>query len=139
MLKTTSDARHLVHQTISEHSIKLLRIGESLKNSARNIPDRKKMEAEYLRGRMQKMLMNRFEQEGKRLENFEKLKSYAEPSQILKFGFSISRFEGKALKDSSALKENDLIETQVYKGKIKSRVTDIEKKLYIRKTKEDTG
>jgi len=138
LLKTTSNARHLVQQTISEHSIQLLKTRESMKNSVRNIADRKKMEAEFLNGRMQKMLLNRFEQEEKRLENYEKLRSYADPSQILKFGFSISRAGGKALKDSSVLNKDDLIETQLYKGKIKSRVTDIEKKLYIRKTKEDT-
>ena len=79
------------------------------------------------------------ERERKRLENYTKLKSYAEPGQILKLGFSISRFRGKALKDTASLSPGDLIETELNRGKINSSVTDIEKKLYIRKTKERSG
>ncbi len=139
LLTITSNARHLVQQTISEHSFQLLRIGETLKNTARNIPERKRMEAVFITERMQKLLLNRFEREEKRLENYVKLMSYAEPAQILKLGFSISRYGGKALKDNSVLKKDDMIETELYQGKIRSRVTDIEKKLYFRKTKDDTG
>jgi len=138
LLRLTSDARHLVQETIKGHSIHLLRLGETLKSNSRAIPKQKRVEIEFAGQRMQKLLSNLFNSEKKRLENYDKLKSYAEPAQILKLGFSISRFQSKALKDSSVLRNNDSIETELYDGKIKSKVTDIEKKLYISKTKEDS-
>ena len=97
------------------------------------------MEVVHATGRLVQQSLNLIDREEKRLEKFDKLKTYAEPSHILKLGFSISRFRGEALKDSSSLSPGDLIETELNKGKIKSKVTDIEKKLYIRKSKKRTG
>ena len=47
---------------------------------------------------------------------------FSNPSLILKRGFSISRINGKALKNASKLKENDIIETQLYQGYVKSKI-----------------
>jgi exodeoxyribonuclease VII large subunit len=139
LLRTISGARHLIQNTISGHSIHLLRLTENLKNLGRYIPEKRSMELEYVRARITGSVPAIFEQEHKKLENYMKLKSYAEPSQILKLGFSISRYNNKALKDSSLIREGEEMETALYSGKIKSRVTDIEKKGYIRKRKNDSG
>ncbi len=44
------------------------------------------------------------------------------PSNILKRGFSITRYKGKAVTDASELKSGDELVTQVYDGELKSRV-----------------
>jgi len=46
----------------------------------------------------------------------------SDPGLILKRGFSISRINGKAIKDASMLKENDILETQLYRGSVKSKI-----------------
>jgi exodeoxyribonuclease VII large subunit len=139
LLRRTSDARLLVRQILGDHSIRLLRLGEVLKNSARNIPVWKKMEAENLTSRLVHQVHAFLGNERKRLDNYTKLKTYAEPSQILRLGFSITRLRDKALKNISPLTRGDLIETELSQGKFESKVTDIEKKLYIRRTKERSG
>lgn len=139
LLRTTGDARYLIQQTIRDHSIRILRLGESLKNTVRYLPERKHMEWINASNRLRQLTGNLIEREWKRLENYLKLKTYAEPAQILKLGFSISRFMGSALKDAAGINPGDLIETELSKGKIESRVTDIEKKPYFRKNKETTG
>lgn len=45
-----------------------------------------------------------------------------DPQNILKRGYSITFHQGKAVRDASALKTGDEIETKVYKGSIKSIV-----------------
>lgn len=134
LLKRTSGTRHRVQQIISGHQFRLLRSLEALKNLTRNVPEKKRMEAAYLKSRLKQLSFNQLEREGKRLENYRKLTSYAEPGRIMKLGFSISRFKGKALKDASGLRKNDEIETELSRGKFASKVTDIGKKTYIRKT-----
>ncbi len=139
LLLLTGRVRHRIQQTIGDHLIRLIRQGEHLKNSAMNLNLRKKLEVTHASGRLKQQINNALEHERKRLENYAKLLSYAEPGQILKLGFSISRFRGKALKDTASLNPGDLIETELNRGKINSAVTDIEKKLYFRKTKERSG
>jgi len=48
-----------------------------------------------------------------------------DPLNVLKRGYSIAYFEGKALRDSSVLRIGDNISTRVFKGTFKSRVEAI--------------
>jgi exodeoxyribonuclease VII large subunit len=139
LLRVTGRGRHIIQKTIGDHRIRILRLGEQLKNSSRNLPDRKKVELLQAYGRLKQHVSLFLEHEKKRLVHHAKLKSYAEPEQILKLGFSVSRYKGKALKDIAGLKRGEIIETELNTGKIRSEITDLEKKLYIRKTKEETG
>lgn len=54
------------------------------------------------------------------LENLEKNIQILDPINILKRGFSITRFNGKAVKGSTEVSEGDVLETQLYSGKIAS-------------------
>ncbi|HEC43575.1 MAG TPA: hypothetical protein ENI20_12185 [Bacteroides sp.] len=139
LLRVTGRGRHIIQKTIGDHRIRILRLGEQLKNSSRNLPDRKKVELLHAYGRLKQHVSLFLEHEKKRLVHHAKLKSYAEPEQILKLGFSVSRYKGKALKDIAGLKMGEIIETELNTGKIRSEITDLEKKLYIRKTKEETS
>ncbi len=46
----------------------------------------------------------------------------ADPARLLKLGFSIARFKGKAVRDASALAEGDELEITLEKGTVKSVV-----------------
>ena len=54
------------------------------------------------------------------LENLEKNIQILDPINILKRGFSITRFNGKAVKGSTEVSEGDVLETQLYSGNIAS-------------------
>lgn len=57
-----------------------------------------------------------------RIGNVEEKIQLLHPDNILKRGYSITRFKGKAVSDASKLKPGDEIVTQVYKGEMRSRV-----------------
>jgi exodeoxyribonuclease VII large subunit len=139
LLKTSSGTRHAIQLSISRHSRRLLEIRENLKNDARNIPERKKLETAFIMRRLPQVVHNLLDREKKRLDHYRKLTSYAEPSQILKLGFSVTRHGGKALKNVESLAEGDQLETELHEGKVSSRVINLGKKLYIRTSKEDSG
>lgn len=57
-----------------------------------------------------------------RLRSLGKLTEYSSPDKILSRGFSITLKDGKALKDTKKVKQNDELTTILFKGKIKSKV-----------------
>ena len=93
-----------------------------------HIPHNRKIESGHLRQRFLQLLYNTFEGENERLEKYSRLITYAEPVQILKMGFSITRKDGKALKDVTGAGRGTVVETELYRGKFKSKITDIKKK-----------
>jgi exodeoxyribonuclease VII large subunit len=136
LLRRTTDARHLVRNSITEYSLGMLRLTEQLKNSAGIIRERKTLETVHTMSRLKQASLNLAERERKRLDNHARLNAYADPAQVLKLGFSIARYKGKALKDTDKLKKDDTIETELSRGKIESKVTGLKKKLYIRSSEK---
>jgi exodeoxyribonuclease VII large subunit len=56
------------------------------------------------------------------LEILEKKNHYLNPQNILKRGYSITLHNGKNIKTSDEVKNEDLVDTVLYKGRIKSKV-----------------
>ena len=50
---------------------------------------------------------------------------YTNPSTILSKGYSITLFNKKPIKDTSEIKNTDIIETRLFKGKIESEIIRI--------------
>ena len=69
-------------------------------------------------------LTNSLNSLNKDLDIFQEKVRLLNPLNVLKRGFSITLKDGKVIKDASILKNRDQIETILYKGKIKSEVTD---------------
>ena len=65
-------------------------------------------------------LERRLTSERHRMEMFEEKVRALDPALLLRRGYSITLFKGKAVKDPSELKEGDEIETRLEKGTIKS-------------------
>jgi exodeoxyribonuclease VII large subunit len=128
LLKLTGNARFQVQQQLRSNDILITRFMERLRSTAKHIPQRKTIESVHLRQRFQQLIHNKMEGEDKRLEDYHRLLAYAEPGQILRMGFSISRKDGKALKDVKNTRPGTIVETELYRGKFKSKITDIQKK-----------
>ncbi|MCM8829547.1 MAG: exodeoxyribonuclease VII large subunit [Candidatus Omnitrophica bacterium] len=58
------------------------------------------------------------------LERQEDRISFMSPINVLKRGYSITFKDGRVVKDVSELKKGEIIETQLYRGKIKSKVEE---------------
>ena len=69
------------------------------------------------------ILINR---EHNRLDNLDNKIKNADPQRILKLGFTVTRINGKAVKDVSLLKSGDIIETEFAMGRATSEVKDTE-------------
>ena len=57
-----------------------------------------------------------------KIDSIENLLKVLDPSNTLKRGYSITRVNGKAVKDESSLNKDAIITTRLYRGEIKSKV-----------------
>jgi exodeoxyribonuclease VII large subunit len=128
LLRITGNVRFQVQRKLRSHDQLLTRLMEKLRSSAKYIPQRKSIESVHIMERFRRLIQHRMKGENKRLEEYNRLVTYAEPGQILKMGFSISRLDGKALLDVMNTRPGNIVETELYRGKFKSKVTDIKKK-----------
>ena len=51
---------------------------------------------------------------------------YVDPKNILEKGFSITRVNGKAVRETDCVKQGDVLETELFRGVIRSEIKDIE-------------
>ena len=61
----------------------------------------------------------------KSLGSIEDKISLLSPANVLKRGFSITRINGFSMRDTNKIKVGDSIETELYEGKISSKVETI--------------
>lgn len=73
--------------------------------------------------RMQSAAARRMERQRFRLEKIESMVRVLSPVNTLNRGYSITRIDGKALRDPSALAEGTVIETELAEGTITSKIT----------------
>lgn len=66
---------------------------------------------------------NQLYEQSKKLDYIKKSISYLDPQNVLKKGYSITKYKGKALKNPSKLKQGAEIETTLFNGKIVSKVS----------------
>lgn len=78
---------------------------------------------------------NVFSVQRHQLELAETKMHFADPCNVLKRGFSITRVNGKAIQDAAALRVGDRVETELWKAKFESEVVAIETK----NRKEENG
>ena len=65
--------------------------------------------------------------EGNRIDQLALRANALDPQWLLKRGYSITLFNGKAVHDPAMLKEGDIIETRVEKGSIVSTIHHMDK------------
>lgn len=65
---------------------------------------------------------NQLDEQLRKLNYFEKAVSHLDPLNVLKKGYSITKYKGKPVTNASKLKQGDEIETILYEGEIISKV-----------------
>lgn len=70
------------------------------------------------------LLTHQFKKQEDRMVAFEKYVQLLDPKNILRRGYSITRFKNTALLDLSKININDEVETVLYHGTITSKITD---------------
>ena len=75
-----------------------------------------KMTEKYTKSRLNYLHLN--------LDILKERNQYLDPSEILKRGYSITRFNKELIKDGTILKKGNIIETLFHKGKRRSKIVD---------------
>jgi len=81
-----------------------------------------------LENRLLRISKVHLEKQHKELHHFEEKIQLMKPENLLKKGYSLTLTEGKPISSVEGLEEGTLLETLLYKGKIESRITKIDKK-----------
>ena len=102
---------------------KLQAFAQSLSWQSKNRLQQEKHNISILNQRLQLFSQHFFKDKYGELDNISRLINMADPIQLLKRGFSVSRINGKALQSLAEVKEGDVIETLLLDGKVKSKVT----------------
>lgn len=102
---------------------KLQAFAQSLSWQSKNRLQQEKHNISILNQRLQLFSQHFFKDKYGELDNISRLINMADPIQLLKRGFSVSRINGKALQSLAEVKEGDVIETLLLDGKVKSTVT----------------
>ncbi|WP_149914772.1 exodeoxyribonuclease VII large subunit [Sphingobacterium cavernae] len=107
----------------SQERIKLQEFAQALSWSSKNRLQQEKHNINILSQRLQLFSQHFLKEQNASLENIARLIKMADPSQLLKRGFSITRVNGKAVQSISDVQIGDNIETILIDGTIQSQVT----------------
>ncbi|HLS39004.1 MAG TPA: exodeoxyribonuclease VII large subunit, partial [Sphingobacterium bovisgrunnientis] len=107
----------------SQERIKLQEFAQALSWSSKNRLQQEKHNINILSQRLQLFSQHFLKEQNASLENIARLIKMADPSQLLKRGFSITRVNGKAVQSISDVQIGDNIETILIDGIIQSQVT----------------
>ncbi len=116
--------RYVSLEDISGMQLKMHHLFKDIRNSARGRLLKNMQQQEAVRKMFIHACQTSTAQIQHHLNILENRNQYLSPMEILKRGYSITRQNGKIVKDGKLLHEGDLLETLFYKGKRKSRVVE---------------
>lgn len=141
-----SDFKRLTQSVLENNRNKMRLLSQQLEHGAKLYVHNRNSGFEQIRSRINNRVMLLLERQGVLLNNlrgkmsvgahslFVAQKSvlelaeakirFADPKNVLERGYSITRVNGQAVRDAANVKEGDTVETVLYKGRIKSIVTD---------------
>lgn len=96
--------------------------------SSKSFLQSKKNKVDNILKDLQLFSRQQFKEQQNHLTHAARLINIASPKQILKRGFSITRFQGKAITDPALLPDNTTLETELYQGTLQSTLTSKESK-----------
>ena len=111
---------HYVQQKLSTVNSQLSTIQESIPRLFSIVKTRQEAKLDAFYQRLLTALDHRLTSERHRMELIEEKAKALDPALLLKRGYSITLFNGRAVRDPQSLKEGDEIETRIEKGIIKS-------------------
>ena len=81
-----------------------------------------RQQIQYAAGALKKTTLSLLSDKHSGLLSMEQTTRLLDPRNVLRRGYSITRFKGKALKDTTLLHEEDIVETVLSQGKIISKI-----------------
>ena len=118
-----SQLKNINERFILNKNRKLSELNNSINNKAKQICIKEKALLNEYKLKLKNRSIRYLNANKHKLALFENTNNLLNPQNILKKGYSLTLLNGKVIKDSKQLKNNDKIETQLSKGKIKSVVT----------------
>jgi exodeoxyribonuclease VII large subunit len=94
---------------------------------ARRVLDRNLNQLHHFQNSLHSCSRSLFQEEKSELRNLTNSIELLSPQNILKRGYSITRHNGKVVRDTKELQEGDLVETEFFSGKAASNITSIKK------------
>ena len=117
----------LVRQTnerVEKENARISQIGYQCSMAVRKLVSGQNSKLQQIKLRLGYVVQEAIARMQHHLNILEERNQYLNPLEILKRGYSITRQNGKIVKDGKLLDKGDFLETLFYKGKIKSRVID---------------
>lgn len=118
-------SQHLLHAS-KAYTVNRMNVFDALKSNLANrlvlLEDRQKNKLQNYRTAVGQYTGRILEDHKRRLELAANTVKLVDPKKVLKRGYSITRLNGKAVKDVAYLKKGDLLETEMAEGKVDSVV-----------------
>ncbi len=117
----------LVRQTnerVEKENARISQIGYKCSMAVRKLVSGQNSKLQQIKLRLGYVVQEAIARMQHHLNILEERNQYLNPLEILKRGYSITRQNGKIVKDGKLLDKGDFLETLFYKGKRKSRVID---------------
>lgn len=122
--KLTTALPVLVEKTLNEHRRQLTATANAAVYAGNNRILRAFSKEDTMRQSIVQAYRNLMSKEAQRLTAFENLTSALSPQNTLKRGYSITRLNGKALKDTNKLRPGDTIATTLSSGTLTSTIIE---------------
>ncbi|MFO7938428.1 MAG: exodeoxyribonuclease VII large subunit [Bacteroidales bacterium] len=113
---------HKAQQSLSARRYQTLTLTQHIKNAAEHQHISARQHIYQRQIQLKTHSLQRLSRHNVGLQAQEALLTSIDPKNVLKRGYSITKLDGKALKEADVLKRGDIIETTLYKGKIKSKI-----------------
>lgn len=97
-------------------------LGLSIDQRARQICDREERKAGETKDELPRMVDEILKRAGQKQENLKSKLDLMDPANIMRRGFSLTRFRGRSLKDVRSLKKGDRLTTVLFRGEVESSV-----------------
>ncbi|PRD53957.1 exodeoxyribonuclease VII large subunit [Sphingobacterium gobiense] len=101
----------------------LTQFSQSLSWNAKTVLTTQQHKLTTLMNHLQLFSMQLLKDRQTAINNIQRLMQLADPKQLLKKGFSITKINGHAITQDTAVKAGDEIETTLYEGTVRSKVT----------------
>lgn len=115
----TASAEWLIARTMGLY-VELGKLAGDLESAMARFMERERMRIERYEEKVETALVRYIEGQKVRLERYEEIIEMLHPKNILKRGYSFTTVNGMIVKEAVMVHEGDVIETTLYKGKIKS-------------------
>ncbi|MFP4288464.1 MAG: exodeoxyribonuclease VII large subunit [Bacteroidales bacterium] len=119
---TPTDVGYFIVDRFRDFEKRVLNNSEKLQSRTKHLLNFQKQKIVYLNEKLQESTVKKFTLEKNKLTNIQNSLRLLDPSNVLKRGYSITSVNGKSITNASEIKEDDILETQFYKGTKYSKV-----------------